>query len=127
WVSPFSTATADLGTPSAFASTCSMAALALPFSGTARTRTLRNRWPAASSPTPSIASLDAPGWARTRSSAPPATSRQHPATSDHVEIDVVDQHLPRQDDQQDQDQRREIQSVDRPDDAAYRLQQRLGH
>ena len=36
WVSPFSTETADFGKPSAFASSASMAALALPFSGAAR-------------------------------------------------------------------------------------------
>src|SRR5690606_3760036 len=112
WVSPFSTTTADFGRPSAFASTASTAALALPFSGTARTRTFRKRCPAASSPTPSIWSREAPGCARTRSSAPPATSRQQVATLDHVEIDVMDQDLPRQDDQQDQDQRREVEPVD---------------
>ncbi len=74
-VSPLTTVTADFGTPSARASRATTAALALPLSGAALTRTRSTAVPSSLVSTPSIASRPQLGVTRTKRLSPPGLSR----------------------------------------------------
>ncbi len=74
-VSPLTTLTDDFGTPSALASSATTAALALPLSGTALTRTRSTAVPSSLISTPSMASRPALGVTRMKRLSPLGLSR----------------------------------------------------
>src|SRR5690606_3956856 len=110
-VSPLAMERLDLGTSSARASSAITAALALPRSGTAATRTRSTASPSSRRSTPSMASRPALGVTRKCSRRPDAPDRnQSDAGADNGGIEVIaDQRLDEEDDEEGH-QRRQVEA-----------------
>src|SRR5690606_35411658 len=122
---PRATRTADLGTPSALASSTSSAALAWQSAGAARTRARTSGRPAVAVSTAPTRSAPPRGVSRTRSRATAGRSaaeqlvQRHAGPRQQVELDA-------RQDQQRQD-RGDVDAAQRRNDPAQRIQQRPGH
>src|SRR5450830_276807 len=127
-VAPATSVTSRGGTPVALAISRHRASLASPSLGAARTRALSTARPSANTSTPSMASCPPLGVSRTASAMPPPTADHglSPATSEHVRINVPDDHVFQEQDKQDQDHRRHVDAAEIRQHRADRPQYRLG-
>src|SRR5205814_1602189 len=129
-VAPPTIATRPGATPAALARSRTSAAFASPSRGAARTRAWSTQPPSARRAMPSSASRPPLGVRRTASTTPSPTMDHGRAgagkASDHVGIDVIDDHPLDQDDDQEQDDRRNVDPAQIGQKVADRAQHRLG-
>ncbi len=125
-VAPATSVTSRDGTPTAFAIKRMRASLASPSAGSARTRAASTARPSASTSMPSIASRPPFGVSRTANATPSGRQRprdgRHP--SEHVGVDVPDDDVFEEQDDQNQDHRRYVNSAEVGQQRTYWTQQR---
>src|ERR1700688_4299380 len=126
-LAPATKATSRAGTPTALAMSRTSASLASPSLGGAATRTLRTPRPSARYSMPSMASRPPLGVNRTASTMPPmVTDHGTNVMSEHVRIDVSNDHVFQQQDEQDQNHRRDVDATEIGHHRADRPQHRFG-